>query len=185
MSTPLPGDLPQLVDRLRARDAEAEAEFYERFGPRIVYLARRELRSSMEADDIRSESMLRAITAIRDGKLRAAEALPAFVLQTARNVIRERQRQTNRFVPMAEPGEPNELVARHAEPADPLAAAALTTALKELNARDRAFMTMHFYDDLPKEQIAARLGITEERVRLVKSRAVQRFRDAYLRVTES
>jgi RNA polymerase sigma factor (sigma-70 family) len=183
VSTPLPGDLPQLVERLKQGDAAAEALFYERFGARVSYLARRELRSSIEADDVRSETLMRAISAIRDGKLRAADALPSFVLQTARNVIHERMRQTRRFVPLAEPGDAREPASPAVEPPDPMAAAALTTALSQLNARDRAFMKMHYYDDLPRDVIARRLGVDEARVRLVKSRALQRFREAYLRVT--
>lgn len=183
MSTPLPGDLPQFVERLKQREAGAEELFYERFGARVSYLARRELRSSIEADDVRSETLMRVIGAIRDGKLRAAEALPSFVLQTARNVIRERMRQTRRFVPIAEPGEAREPASPQVEPADPAAAAALATALGQLNPRDRAFMKMHYYDDLPRDVIARRLGVDEARVRLVKSRALQRFREAYERVT--
>lgn len=183
MSTPLTGDLPELVERLKRRDPDAEAQFHERFGLRVTYLARRELRSPMEADDVRSETMLRVITAVRDGKLRVTEALPSFVLQTARNVIRERQRQSRRFVPIAEPGEPHEPAAPPVELPDPVARVALASALRELNARDRAFMKMHYYDDLSRDEIASRLGISEERVRLVKSRALQRFREAYQRVT--
>lgn len=183
VSTAVTGDLPQLVERLQRRDSDAEAEFYARFGARIGYLARRELRSTIEADDVQSETLLRVLSAIRADKLRSADALPSFVLQTARNVIRERQRHTRRFVPLAEPGEPREPSAPAVEPVDHAATAALTVALGELNARDRAFVKMHFYDDLPRDVIARRLGIDEERVRLVKSRALQRFREAYQRAT--
>jgi RNA polymerase sigma factor (sigma-70 family) len=171
------------VECLQRRDAAAEADFYARFGPRVAYLALREFRSSIEADDVRSETLVRVLGAIRANKLRVPEALPSFVLQTARNVIRERLRQTRRFVPLAEPGDTREPAAPVIEPPDHAAAAALTLALSELNARDRAFMKMHYYDDLPRDVIARRLGIDEERVRLVKSRALQRFREAYQRAT--
>ena len=183
VSAPLQDNLIDFVERVRRRDPGAEEELYARFGARIGYLAYRELKSSMEADDVRSETLLRVVHAIRSDKLRAAMALPSFVLQTARNVIRERVRQTRRFVPIAEPGDQFEPAAPAIEPPDPAAAAALSIALKTLNARDRAFMKMLFYDDLSRDEIAARLGISEERVRLVKSRALQRFREAYRSVT--
>jgi RNA polymerase sigma factor (sigma-70 family) len=180
----IPADeLLHLVERLKTGDADAEQEFYERFGARVAFLARRELRSPVEADDVRSETMMRVLKSVRDGRLRAAEALPSFVLQTARNVVRERARQTRRFVPIGEPGSPDEPAAAEVELPDPGAAAALNTAMSSLNERDRAFLRMHFYDELPRDVIAARLGITEERVRLVKSRALQRFREAYGKVT--
>lgn len=176
-------ELPQLVERLQRRDQSAETEFYHRFGPRVAYLARRELRSAMEADDVQSETLMRALEAVRGGRLRAAEALPSFVLQIARNVIHERARQTRRFVPIGDADSATEPVAPAIEPPDPAAAKALQGALLQMNDRDRAFLRMHYYDDLSREEIARRLGIAEERVRLVRSRALQRFREAFNKVT--
>jgi DNA-directed RNA polymerase specialized sigma24 family protein len=42
-------------------------------------------------------------------------------------------------------------------------------------------LRMHFYEELPTEEIAQRFGIARERVRLVKSRALQHFREVYKR----
>lgn len=182
------GDAPDfagLVARIRQRDAEAEAALYAHFGPRIGFLARRDLGSTVEADDVRSETMLRVLAAVRDGKLRTPEALPAFVWQTAKNVIRERGRQSRRFVPLAEPDTPGEPVAPETPVADPGALTAMRRALATLNPRDRAFLRMQYYEDLPRETIAARLGIAEERVRLVRTRALQRIRQAFMKATES
>ena len=182
---PVTGELPlvQLVERLAQREPSAEEEFYGRFGPRVTFLARRELRSTIDADDIASETLLRVLQSVRDGKLRVADALPSFVWQTARNVIRERQRATRRFVPIGESGSGQEPAAPDVAPPDPAANAALREALLQLNRRDRVFLRLYYFDDLPKGDIARRLGIDEARVRLVKSRALQRFRDAYNKVT--
>lgn len=125
--------------------------------------------------------MLRVLQTIRDGRLRSAGALPAFVLQTARNVIHELLRQNGRFVPLPE-GCP-EPQAPAANPEDPGAIRALAVAIERLGARDRAFLRMHYYDNLPRLEIARRLGVHEDRVRLIKSRALQRFREAYRLVT--
>jgi RNA polymerase sigma factor (sigma-70 family) len=178
---PADAELRDLVDQIQRGDAAAETRFYERFGPRVQYLAWRELRSPMHADDVRSESMMRALVAIREGRLRSPAALPAFVLQTARNVIREFARRDRRFVSLDEPGSA-EPQAAPIEPADPGAVRALRVAIDGLGARDRAFLRMHYYDELPRVEIARRLGITEDRVRLIKSRAIQRFREAYAQV---
>ncbi len=171
----------EIAERIRQGDASAERLLYERFERRIHFLAMRELRSSFGADDVRSETMLRVIRALRDGRLQVAEALPGFVLQTAKNVIREQRRYDRRHVALAEPDgtlpdppapEPPEDVDRHV-------VAALRTAIDTLKGRDRAFLRLHYFDELPRAEIARRLGVSEERVRLVKSRALQRFRDAY------
>jgi RNA polymerase sigma factor (sigma-70 family) len=171
----------ELVERIRRRDTTAEAALYEQFGPRVLYLAWRELRSSASGEDVRSETMMRVLQAIRDGKLRSPGALPAFVLQTARHVIHELLRQNGRFVPL--PDDRPDPPAPVAEPHDPGEARALAKAIQQLGGRDRAFLRMHYYDELPRAEIARRLGVEEARVRLIKSRALQRFRDAYAKVT--
>ena len=48
-----------------------------------------------------------------------------------------------------------------------------------LKPRDREFLRLYYYEDRPREEIASRLGINEERLRLIKSRALKRFGDAY------
>ena len=54
----------------------------------------------------------------------------------------------------------------------------LDTAAK-LNERDRTFLRMYYYEELPKPEIARVLGIKEERLRLIKSRALKRFAEIY------
>jgi DNA-directed RNA polymerase specialized sigma subunit len=40
---------------------------------------------------------------------------------------------------------------------------------------------MYYFDELSKEEIARKIGIAEERVRLLKSRALKSFRERFLR----
>ena len=167
-----------LVERIRRRDPEGDILLYERFGARIDFLARQLLRSDALADDVRSETLVRVLKAITEDRLRTPDALPGFVLQTARNVVRERQRQAGRHVPI-------ESVPERAAQAgfdrtfDPLAVRALKVAAAALGPRDRAFLRMYYVEELPRQEIARRLGVAEARVRLVKSRALERFRVAY------
>jgi DNA-directed RNA polymerase specialized sigma subunit len=44
---------------------------------------------------------------------------------------------------------------------------------------------MYYYEELPKEEIARRTGIAEERLRLLKSRALKKFREYYLRLRKT
>jgi DNA-directed RNA polymerase specialized sigma24 family protein len=43
-------------------------------------------------------------------------------------------------------------------------------------------LCLHFYEELPTEEIARRAEIAPERVRLVKSRALKHFREVYSRL---
>jgi RNA polymerase sigma-70 factor (ECF subfamily) len=176
----------EIAERLRRGDTEAERLLYERFGRRIHFLAARDLRSSFRADDVRSETMIRVISAIRDGRLRLPDALPGFVLQTARNVIQEQHRHDRRHVALDQPDAavPEPAAPIQPESVDRHVARALRRAIGALNSRDRLCLRLHYFDELPREEVAKRLGVSEERVRLVKSRALQRFREAYRQLTE-
>jgi RNA polymerase sigma factor (sigma-70 family) len=171
----------ELVQRIAAGDSAAEAQLFHQFAARVRFLARRELRSPAGVDDVCSETMMRTILALRQGKLREPEALPGFVLQTAKNVVREQNRKGDRTVSFDEPDihlpEPS---APEPDPdADPRVVQALRQAAVGLGARDRAFLKFEYYDELPRGEIARRLGISEDRVRLIRSRALKRFRDAF------
>lgn len=171
----------ELVEGVRAGDPRAESELYSRFGPRVWYLALRELRSRDRAEDVRSETILRVLVALREGRLRSADALPAFVLQTARNVMQEAWRASRRTVALEDSG--------LSEPAadtifeDGLQRRALAQALDGLSERDQAVLRLYYYEELSREEIAERLGLMVARVRLVRSRALQRFRAAYAELT--
>jgi RNA polymerase sigma factor (sigma-70 family) len=175
-------DWTDLVARVARRDPEAEVALFEHFGPRVLFLASRTLGSATGAEDVRSETMVRVLRAIIDDRVHTPAALPGFVLQVARNVIHERQRDERRQLPLD--AAPDPAVSPSVAGCDPGARRALRMAVADLGARDRAFLRMYFVEDLSRGEIARRLGIAEERVRLVKSRAVQRFRAAYHRMIQ-
>ncbi len=150
------------------------------YGDRIYFIALRELRSPAAADDVRSETMLRVIRALRDGTLRNQAALPGFVLGIARNVIREQLRSATRYDGIEAAGQPE-------SPPPTIDAAerqALAMALERLDPREREIIRYAFYDDLSRDEISTQMGIMPDRVRLVKSRALKSFREFYLRFTE-
>jgi DNA-directed RNA polymerase specialized sigma24 family protein len=43
---------------------------------------------------------------------------------------------------------------------------------------------MYYYEELPNEEIARSLGVKEERLRLIKSRALKSFREMYKQLTK-
>src|SRR5579872_2079586 len=86
-------------------EAESEAALYEKYSARVYYLALRESKSRQDAEDVRAETFLRVLQAIRKQQVRSQDALPAFILGVARNVLRElyaRRRQMGDAVPAEE-----------------------------------------------------------------------------------
>ena len=169
-----------LVSSIQQGDAAAETALYEKFSARIYFLAVSELRSKDDAEDIRAETFLRVIQALREGKLRSADSLPSFIVGFALNVIREHRRHQSRMdsledhdYDVASDGSLEDVFL------DAETSRALEQAVSKLKPREQQFLRMYYYEELPKEEISARLGIKEDRLRLIKSRALQSFREIY------
>ena len=163
-------DIEQIITRLPAE-----------FSSRIYYVALRKLRSKSAAEDVRNETLLRVIQALRAGSLRSPEALPAFVLGVARNVLLEEMRKSARTDEIGG----RDFAAEPTEPVDHTVQRAIEATFTRLQPRERDILRLSFFDDLSKEEISERLGILPDRVRLVKSRALKSFREFYWRLTEA
>ena len=164
-------DIEQIISR---RPAE--------FSSRIYYIALRKLRSKTAAEDVRNETLLRVIQALRAGTLRTPDALPAFVLGIARNVVLEELRKQNRTDELGDRDFAGEIPE---EPADPAVKRAIESTMDRLKPREKDILRLTYFDELSKEEISERLGILPDRVRLVKSRALKSFREFYWRITEA
>ena len=175
---------PDLVLSIQSGRSDAEAALYQRYAAKVFYLALRESRSRHDAEDVRAETFLRVLQAIRANSLRQPEALAPFILGTTRNVLRELfERRKQAQVPAENAQEP--IVISHEDYfLDREVRDAIGRTIAKLKPRDRDVLRMHFYEELSTEEIAGRSGIAPERVRLVKSRALKRFREFYGRLAE-
>ena len=161
-------------------DAAAESVLYEKYSERVLFLAMSERFTREDAEDVRAETFLRVLQALRAGKLQKPESLASFVVGIALNVMREQRRQRAGTEALDEredelPGgdSPEEAFL------DREAARAVEEMAARLKPREREFLRMYYYEERPKEEIARALGIREERVRLIKSRALKSFRAVY------
>lgn len=169
-----------LVEQVRRGDAAAETALYEKYAARVYFLALSELHSKEDAEDVRAETFLRVIQALRQEKLRTPDALPAFIVGIARNVVREQIRRKYKSEPLdGSEGEAASEVSPETVFLDEESRKAVREVAATLKPREREFLRLYYYEERPREEIANSLGISEERVRLIKSRALQRFRDAY------
>lgn len=174
-----------IVSRIRLGESEAEAALYEKFSARVYFTALSETHSKDDAEDIRAETFLRVIQALRADKLRSADSLPSFIVGFTLNVIREHIRQKYRAnsledyeYDMAGDGSLEQAFL------DAETSHALQEAARQLKPREQQFLRMYYYEELPKEEIARKLGINEERIRLIKSRALQSFREIYKKISK-
>ena len=170
-----------MVEAIQRGQTAAEAALYEKYAARVYYLALSELRAPADAEDVRAETFLRVIPAIRAGRLRSPEALASFILGTAANVIRELARKGRRAEPVSDQ-ELEQLRRAESPPPDADTRRAIEQVIGRLKPREQAFLRMYYYEERSKEEISERLGIKEDRMRLIKSRALKSFREIYERL---
>ena len=164
-----------LVERLRSRDPDAEQELVALFRRRVQVMLEIRLRDREAARDLTQDTLFAAVTALREGKLRDAERLAAFVYGVARNVannyIRRRQGEPN-----VAPLDSDMLVAdAEQEMLDRAQRALAARALRALPGGDRELLTMTLVEGLKPGEIARRLGLGVDVVRTRKSRALKKI----------
>ena len=157
-----------------------EAELYRRYGTRVYFLALRETGSAQDADEVRTETFLRLAQPMRNGQSRSPAELSALVVDVARSVVLDLLARRRGFSTAA-PADGADLTVPSPEGAfvDPDVQQTVAALLAELGARDRSVLRMVFFEDLQTPDIARRLGIAAERVRLVRSRALKRFQETH------
>lgn len=168
----------ELVSSVEQGNETAEGALYEKYSNRVYFLALGELHSREDAEDVRAETFLRVLQALREGKLRKPDSLPSFIVGIALNVIREYTRKR----PATHPLEEHESAGERSPESiflDNETSQSMTEVARRLKTRDREFLRMYYYEERSKEEIARILGVKEDRLRLIKSRALKRFREVY------
>ena len=173
-----------LVANVREGDSAAETALYEKYSARIYFLALSEMHSAEDAEDVRAETFLRVIQALRQDKLRTGGSLPSFIVGIALNVIREQSRAKFKTDQLdgSELNLPGERIRLESAFLDTETSQAIKEVAEKLKPRERDFLRLYYYEELSKEEIARSLGIKEERLRLIKSRALKSFRKIYERL---
>ena len=179
---PAPVDT-QLVSDIQNGQTQAEAELYQKYHAKVYYLALRESRSAHDAEDVCAETCLRVRQSIRGRELRSPGALPAFILGTTRNVLHELFSRRKRAGKTTDPEDADLSLPSHEKLfLDSEVQQVIEQTISRLKPRERDMLRMHFYEELSADEIARSFGIARERVRLVKSRALQHFKEVYKRL---
>ena len=166
------GNFLWLAKKIAAGDPSAENEFALLFQERIYFILLSRIGDTEAARELAQDTLMAAIRALRDGQLREAERLAAFlhgiVRNLANNYLRERGRQ-----PATVPVTPDSKVE------DPLSELETTDRLQlvcreldQLTAVERKILLHSLLDGMQPGEIAERLNLKPEQVRVYKSRAL-------------
>lgn len=156
----------ELAERARAGDREAFTALYDRYVGKIYDFVRSRLHHSEDAEDVTSQTFLKAVERI-DG-LQDPGAVVGWLYGIARNTMLDLRKKQKRETAMPEDYEPREAAFAEATPGAPTPeersqAADLQTLLHEakatLNERDQAVFDMSVRHGLESAEIAEALDI--------------------------
>ncbi|HEX3892356.1 MAG TPA: sigma-70 family RNA polymerase sigma factor [Terracidiphilus sp.] len=157
-------------------DPEAEAELCRQMAPRILRYGLRHLRDKHAAEDLMQQVLIVVLQSLRAGRLRESEKLESFVLGTCRMTVLDRRRNAHRRKTLLEQFGVD-MLAPVSFAMPQLDRQQLTTCVQKLKERERAVVTMSFYDEQTSADVARFLGVSEANVRVIRHRAIHLLRD--------
>jgi len=167
------------LQRLRERDRVTEQHFVAYFSKLLLIKLRSRLRSSQEVEDVRQETFVRVLKAVRtEGSIKQPDRLGAFVNSICNNVLQEHFRSTQRVDQLDEEAQ---------EPPDPAprmdgvlvtlqATEQVQRTLAKLPERDRRLLRAIFMEEKDKDEVCREFGVNREYLRVLLHRAKQSFR---------
>ena len=142
------------------------------------------LRGSEAAQDIAQEAMIAVLEAVRAGKLREPEKLPAFVSGTARNLVNNHYRKEAKIrdlhasLPVEPAGNPGPSAS-----VDDQRRALVRDSLERLKPLDQRILLLTLTEGMNPREIAPMVGLKAEAVRTRKARVVRRIIGEIKKVT--
>lgn len=170
----------ELAHRIRAGDRQAEEDLTRRIDRGITQIAVRMTGNFATAQEICQETLIIILTRLRSQGLEDPEKLPAFVAQTARNLVSaDRRKQRRRKTDLDSEGieeMPDHTGGQDKDAERESAAVAIRTVLQEMRSvRDRTLLVRYYLRDEGKKAICDDLGMNESTFNVVLFRARARF----------
>lgn len=165
--------VPGLAARIQAGDPGAEDDLVRQFRPGLLAVMRARTRDAQAAPELAHDTLMAVIAALREGKLRDEARLAGFVHGVARNILASHFRRrageppTVELDPELSLGQPRDSEERERREL-------ALRAIDELGPLDRQVLELSLVHGLQPGEIARRLDLTPEAVRMRKMRAVRR-----------
>jgi RNA polymerase sigma-70 factor, ECF subfamily len=173
--------LRRLVDRARA-EPEAFAALYDQFVDRVYGFAYRRLGSRAEAEDVTSETFLKALSNLDRFRWQAG-GFEAWLLRIARNLCLDQLRSRSRMVADSPGASPAEQAATDPGPEQVVvqaeSAARLQSLVSQLPEAQREAVLLKYTAGLSNQEVAAVTGRSPTAVSSLLNRATTRLRERF------
>lgn len=169
--------------RLREGDFQTEQHFVAYFSKLLLIKVRSRLQSSDAAQDIQQETFVRVLKTIRkEGGVRNAAGLGAFVNSVCNNVLQEFYRASSRASPLDESAHdfPDLTIDLEGALATRQVREQVRGVLERLPEKDRRLLRAIFLEEKGKDEICQEFGVDRDYLRVLLHRAKQSFRAIYM-----
>lgn len=169
------------VQRLKAGDAETEDHFCKYFGELICIKANARLRFGQDpAEDIRQETLIRVLRAVRKGDIEHPERLGAYVSSVCNHVMHEVFRRTKRLDQLPEGSHefPSSEASIERTLLQDERRNLVRSAIEALAPKDRDLLKVIFLEERDKDTVCKDFNVTREYLRVLLHRARTRLRTA-------
>jgi RNA polymerase sigma-70 factor, ECF subfamily len=169
------------LERLRAGDFRTQEHFVAYFSELIQIKLRSRLRSSHDIEDVRQETFVRVLAAVRNGSIRQADRLGPYVNSTCNRVLMERYRDNQKSSQNDEPQEdlPDTRIDIVGALAAQQAREKVREILDELPEKDRRILREVFLEERDKDEVCRDFGVGRDYLRVLLHRAKKAFKSHY------
>lgn len=172
------------VRRLAEGDPATESHFGTYF-EKFIFLKLRSRRVTPEMiEDVRQETMLRVLKALRQGSgVTHPERFGSFVNSVSNNVLLELNHKNSRHTLIDDdaPEPVDDRVNLDAGIITEERKRMVASILDELSVKDREILRLVFFEDIDRTAICSRLNLEADYLRVLLHRAKAKFETAYLR----
>ncbi len=169
----------ELCAAIGARDADAEAELFRRFQPRVLRMVNRALSGGPDCEDLASEILQGALASLRRGNFRGDCQLGTFIHAVARNQIAAHFRKRRPETTELNENIPDQGRSPCDVALDEEMGLAIRAVLERLKPKYRQVLFLYYFHGLSVAQIAARLEAPPRRVSEWKNYALKVIRSRF------
>jgi RNA polymerase sigma-70 factor (ECF subfamily) len=166
------------LERLAAGDPEVERHFSEYFSELILIKLRARQYTRSAIEDVRQETFLRVLQALRRNGIREPERIGAFVNSVCNNVAHEFGRSGTRltYTEDGAPEVPDDRADSEQELVSREEAAQVRTVLSKMSPKNRQLLSAVFLEERPSEEICRQFKVDQNYLRVLLFRARAQFR---------
>jgi RNA polymerase sigma-70 factor (ECF subfamily) len=166
------------LERLAAGDPEIERHFNEYFSELILIKLRARHYARNIIEDVRQETFLRVLQALRRKGIREPERIGAFVNSVCNNVVLEFGRTGARltFTDERAPETPDERADSEQELVSREEAAQVRAILADMSPKNRQLLSAVFLEERPNDEVCREFKVDQNYLRVLLFRARAQFR---------